>query len=250
MTLCECGCGQTVKEGNRIIHSHKSKKIRIKLSKALMGHPVSEETIRKLKAHVWTPKQKRKISRLTKIAMKNPKIIKKMRNAKLGKKIGPFTESHRRKMSLSRKGKKQGPMPKYIRKKISRTLKGRRFTTQQRIKLYTPKRLQKVIMANHKRPTSYETAVIKIIKKHGLRFKYVGNGCKFIGIKNPDFINNRAKKIIEVHSEYWDRIHNTNRRDYTNSRKKYFKKFGYRTLVLYDNDLKNMIGCENKILRF
>jgi len=56
MTLCECGCGQEVKKGNRFIHGHNksflgkshTKESRDKMSKSLSGRHLSEETKKKI----------------------------------------------------------------------------------------------------------------------------------------------------------------------------------------------------------
>lgn len=53
MTLCECGCGRVVREGNRFIHGHYnrgkhfSKETREKMSKAMKGRVISVEQRKK-----------------------------------------------------------------------------------------------------------------------------------------------------------------------------------------------------------
>ena len=73
-----------------------------------------------------------------------------------------------------------------------------------------------------------------------------------LGRKIPDFINiNGQKKIIELYGDYWhskDRIHCYE--DTEKGRIKYFKKYGYKTLIIWEHELKNLKKVENKIKRF
>lgn len=76
------------------------------------------------------------------------------------------------------------------------------------------------------RPTSIEQQMIKIIKKHNLPYKYVGDGNFWIGRKNPDFVNiNGEKKLIEVGSHYY----HPKVKDYEDQRRKHFERYGWKS---------------------
>lgn len=84
------------------------------------------------------------------------------------------------------------------------------------------------------RPTSLEKEMIEIIKKYNRPFKYVGDGTFLIGYKNPDFIRTDNKKVcIEVHNFY----HHKN--NYREKRANYFKKFGWETIFVNEDEIKD-----------
>lgn len=98
------------------------------------------------------------------------------------------------------------------------------------------------------RPTSFETFLIALFSKYNLPFKYVGNGAVILDGKNPDFINDMSKIIIDVSSSYFKKFHYANREAYEQDRTQRFAKFGYRTLILWEEDLTEDIVL-NKIKR-
>jgi very-short-patch-repair endonuclease len=66
-----------------------------------------------------------------------------------------------------------------------------------------------------------------------------------IANKNPDFININGKKaIIEVYGEYWHKGQNPK------DRANMFKKYGYSTLVVWDNEFKDMNKVIGKIQKY
>ena len=70
-------------------------------------------------------------------------------------------------------------------------------------------------------------------------------GDVIIDRKIPDFINvNGQKKIIELFGEYWHPLSDEPKR------KKTFKKFGYKTLVVWGKELSNTQKLTKKILHF
>ena len=104
--------------------------------------------------------------------------------------------------------------------------------------------------ANQSRPNRPETIIINLIKQYNLNFIYVGNSKKWFKGEtqsfNPDFINEDKKKIIEFFGNYW---HENTKEDDRN-RLKTYSQYGYQTLVIWENELKNLDKIKNKISNF
>ena len=65
-------------------------------------------------------------------------------------------------------------------------------------------------------------------------YKYVGNGDFVLGGKCPDFVNvNGKKKIVELFGNYW------HKQGSENSRINHFKKYGFDTLIIWEDELNN-----------
>jgi hypothetical protein len=80
-------------------------------------------------------------------------------------------------------------------------------------------------------------------------YKYVGDGTFLIEYFNPDFINcNGQKKIIEMFGDYWHTIPKVKKRDYIKFG--VYKKYGYKTLVVWEKELQNLPLLQEKILNF
>ena len=79
-------------------------------------------------------------------------------------------------------------------------------------------------------------------------FKYVGDGKVWFDGFNPDFICNPSKKIIELFGIYWHNRKGMELRD--KKRLETFAKYGYKTLVIWDTELKNNNQVIEKINNF
>jgi very-short-patch-repair endonuclease/DNA-directed RNA polymerase subunit RPC12/RpoP len=101
--------------------------------------------------------------------------------------------------------------------------------------------LKKSFLGRLLRPNKPEKLLQKILPKS---FKYVGNGYTWIAGKNPDFINYKEKKIIELFGDYW------HKRTEMKQRIKHFKKYGYKTIIIWEHELKNINKVKNKIISF
>lgn len=101
-----------------------------------------------------------------------------------------------------------------------------------------------------------ESKLIKIIKKFGLNYNYVGDGKLLVGNLNPDFVNCNGKNVvIEVFGDYWhDPLKNKqcsyNRTE--DGRKEFLKRYGWKCLVLWENEIKSLTEEEivKKIIEF
>lgn len=78
-------------------------------------------------------------------------------------------------------------------------------------------------------------------------YKYVGNGKRIIEGFCPDFIHIKGeKKIIEFNGDYWHR--NTQDKDMRKLR--IYKKCGYKTLVIWEHELKTPEKVLDKLIKF
>ncbi len=93
-------------------------------------------------------------------------------------------------------------------------------------------------------PNKPEVALGKLLNKISPNeYKFVGNGEIVIDRFNPDFINvNGQKKIIEMYGDYWHNRPEVIKRD--KKRIKVYKKYGYKTLVIWEKELK----CLDKLI--
>jgi hypothetical protein len=86
------------------------------------------------------------------------------------------------------------------------------------------------------KPTPREKLLIRFFSKNNLPYKYVGNLSLIVGKKNPDFVHNNKKILIEHFS---GRNTSTKLKKIFSSRKQYFKRYGYKTYVIFHEELKN-----------
>jgi len=84
-------------------------------------------------------------------------------------------------------------------------------------------------------------------------YKYVGDGKIWINGKNPDFINvNGQKKIIEMFGDYWHskKVTGLKKKIHRIRRQNHFAKYGYKTLIIWERELKNIKQLEIKLRIF
>jgi len=89
-------------------------------------------------------------------------------------------------------------------------------------------------------------------------FEFVGNFKLCVGTKFPDFIDNQNKQIIELFGNYWHgkkyrteyNNDTTSNKQHENQRIDYFKKYGYKTLIIWEHELKNTEKTTEKIVKF
>ena len=158
------------------------------------------------------------------------------------------TKEYKERMSKIRKGV---PLSEKNKLGISKALKGRKFTKEWRKKLSKTRKkkfkdptfLKSFRESLQQKPTKIEIIIHKIVCCHN--FIYVGDFKEWVGGKNPDFINKEDKKIIEVFGNYW---HN---KEDEYIRYKHFKKYGYRLLVIWENEIYNDIeNVKKRIIKF
>jgi G:T-mismatch repair DNA endonuclease (very short patch repair protein) len=108
------------------------------------------------------------------------------------------------------------------------------------------------------RPNKLEEQVIKILKLLSSGIKYVGDGSHWIlGTgKNPDFVNEEKKQIIEVYGCYWHcckkcgHPNRNKRRQKDASRINNFKDLGYSVLIIWEHELREQKIVAKKIMGY
>jgi G:T-mismatch repair DNA endonuclease (very short patch repair protein) len=103
------------------------------------------------------------------------------------------------------------------------------------------------------RPNNIESLLEKLLSKlFPLKYKFVGDFSLWINGKNPDFINEDDKKIIELFGSYWHSEENTglNPKKHELQRRSYFEEVGYKVLIIWEDELKNISLLKEKLVRF
>lgn len=157
-----------------------------------------------------------------------------------------LSEETKQKIRLANKGKKRS---EETRKKNSLNMLGNTRSKIPHPWLKNPEFMKKRLQGLLKRPTSPERMLLKIIEENNLSYKYVGNGNFIIQGFNPDFINcNGQKKIIEVYGDYW---HNKEERKIRDKfRLETFAKYGYKTLIIWEHEFKDLHSVLKKVKEF
>jgi very-short-patch-repair endonuclease/endogenous inhibitor of DNA gyrase (YacG/DUF329 family) len=218
----------------KISESHKGKRrsanTRKKLSEANKGKHLSEET-------------KKKISETNKGKIKSEETRKKMSKAQKGKII---SEETRKKLSKANKGKNNYMFGKHHSKEAKEKMSEANTEHWQNPE-YREKVISNSLRANRNLPNKAEKKLDSILQAViPNEFRYVGNGQVIILGKNPDFINvNGKKQIIELFGDYW------HSGESGKERMELFKEYGYSTLIIWENELKNdIVSLYYKIINF
>jgi len=99
-------------------------------------------------------------------------------------------------------------------------------------------------------PNKPEKCINKLLNKLFLKeYSFVGDGKLIVGGFCPDFVNvNGQKKIIELYGNYWHKKQEVIKRD--KRRIKTYKKYGYKTLIIWEHELKDLDKVKRKIKEF
>jgi hypothetical protein len=194
----------------------------------------------------------------------------KMSKAKIGKK---FTKKHKENLSKSLKGgnitsfKNGHQHNKETLEKMSNSLrgrkawnKGRKLTKEHISKLkeshkgqkcwckglklgkepehLKEKRIRAVLKGLMKRPTSFERKISELCFKYNLPFVYKGNGGFLINFKNPDFVNEKDRIVIEVFYSYFKIRDYGSVENYKRFCKQKYESAGWKVIFIDEIDLK------------
>lgn len=232
-----------------------------KMSRSKIGHPVSNET-------------KRKISLANSIRPRTDAELERLRSYNENR---IFTETHRRKISEAGKGRIKSPE---ARAKLSQSLTGKPLSPEHCAKIgkikkqswqdtewrnkvilsqivgreealkRDPEWRAKQIEAQRKGyslfPNKAESVLLALLEQdYPSEWAYVGNGSLIIGNWNPDFTNvNGRKELIELFGDHWHRGQDPQ------DRIDLFKKFGFRTLVIWEHELNEPDRVRERIALF
>jgi len=163
----------------------------------------------------------------------------------------PRSEETKEKLRRANLGKEQS---RETIKKRSTTMKvimgddfhRRRTSETAKTRWANPDYAKRVMKKIHAKPNMAENKLGELLKSlFPSEWKYVGSGEFWIGGKNPDFINvNGQKKIIEFFGHRW---HGPEDEE---TRRAHFKQYGFETLVVWGNDLKNLESLKEKLRGF
>lgn len=210
-------------------------------TKIIMQRPETKEKMKKPKSlearknislaqkkRFKNPKEKEKISVATKIAMSNSEIRQKLRLSRLNK-----------------------PMPLETKKKISLT-SAKRWQDLE----YKEKTIKAMLKALFKRPTKLEQRNIDFMNRYNLPISYCGDGSLIIGGKNPDAYENNGKKLcFEFANKNEKSVKRRGRiyqswQEYEKQRIEHFIKFGWKCLIVWEDELQNEELLLEKIQNF
>ena len=106
--------------------------------------------------------------------------------------------------------------------------------------------LKKVFESNKIKPNKLELSFQKFLDEHFPNdWKYVGDGTIWIAGKCPDFWNmNGKKQIIELFGSYFHKPEDEQ------VRKDHFAHYGYKTLVVWESELRAMDTLKLKLTNF
>jgi len=155
------------------------------------------------------------------------------------------------KNSESRKGKK---FSKERRENIRKGHLGLHHSEETKLKLSERMKdrkmkeewLKKMYMSLSLKPNYSEKILSSILEElFPGDYKFVGDWQIWIGGKNPDFINiNGQKKIIEFFGHRWHKPEDEE------IKKAHFKQYGFDTLIVWGNDLKDSESLKGKLRSF
>lgn len=175
---------------------------------------------------------------------KNPMFGKKPNDRQLeglaiGRRAGrKHSEEAKQKISKKCLGRKVSNTSKYAeaqRKKWQDPVFKKRHSDRMKAK-WENTEYRKLVLGR-RTPSYYEQVVMSLIGKHGLPYKFVGNGEVWVGRANPDFINIAgAKNVIEVYgTRQKEKVRGDN--NYEKDRRKYLAQYGFNVVFLNEKDL-------------
>jgi hypothetical protein len=155
------------------------------------------------------------------------------------------TKEHIRKLSEAKRGVKKAP---HVGQAVAKANKERIWTESGRKKISENSKrfwsdsyranwlIRKLREASSAKPNKLETSVMEMLNKHFPdEWQYSGNGGLVLGRCCPDFVRNHGhNQVIEIYGDYWHRGENPQ------DRVDLFDTYGYKTLVIWENEVHSM----------
>ena len=116
-------------------------------------------------------------------------------------------------------------------------------------KIQRNRRIKNILLASRIFPNKSEIIITKLLNKIcNNQYSYVGNGGRILGGFCPDFIDIKNKRVIELNGYHW----HSKQGDIKKDKRKYatYKKLGYKALIIWDYELKNIDNVSIKIINF
>lgn len=195
---------------------------RWKNSLAQIGRKHTEETKAKMRKK-RTTEQKEKYRLAAIVRSSNPTYIEKLRKYHLGRKLSKEVRS---KIGAKSRGRRMPFRSEEYREKHRQIM----------ISFWSdPINVKERVRTFHRRQNKLETKFQSLLDtRFPKEWKFVGDGQLIIGNKCPDFANINGKKaLIELYGNYWHEGQNPQ------DRIDLFAKYGYQTLIIWENELKD-----------
>lgn len=116
-------------------------------------------------------------------------------------------------------------------------------------KEFREKIIKAIFKANNWSPNKPEKLLTKLLNKLlPNEYKFVGDGKLIVAGFCPDFVNKDNNKIIEFFGNYWHDKTEQKQRD--TRRIIIYKKYSYKTLIIWEKELKDLNKVTERILEF
>lgn len=209
---------------------HHTEETKEKISLGNKGKFVSKETREKIRLNSraqWSnPQSRAKILDAVIVTSKSPARCLKISEAMKGKTPAEVTMEAAKEANRARKGEKRS---KY-------QIKDKELLRQKRREMWRRDTyVANQMKARHLKPNKTELKFQKLLDKHfSNKWKFVGDGKLIIGGKCPDFANiDGRKNLIELFGCYWHKGENPQ------NKVNHYKKYGFKCIVIWENELNN-----------
>lgn len=248
-----------LKMSHNRLGKHLTEATKQKLSNLSLGVPKSKEAIANyIKARTgvpWTSKQREALEGKSKSEEHKRKLSETLMGRPSCMKGKSHTEES--KINMSNGLKKYFAIPENLEKNriarinLYKTEYGEVLKEKQKQIMenlwQTPEFVSKQMRARGVAPNKLETFFEDVLHKlYPNEWKFVGDGQLIIAGKCPDFVNVNGKKLlIELYGDYWHKGQNIQ------DRISLFKEYGWDTLIIWENELKNSLeSVKNKLQNF
>jgi hypothetical protein len=219
-----------------------SEETRRKLSASLRGRQVSPEALEKLRKHAASRRgEARNLSPETR-----QKLAECAHQVHAGKEESPESVEKRRQAMIA-KWQDPAMREKWLQSRRTPEYRAKRSLISKRVWAEKGEEIaRKMRKSGIKHPNKAETKLLLLLTEElKLPYLFVGDGSILIEKHSPDFIHTNGKKhIIELFGHYWHKPQEEEEVVRLHS------KYGYKTLVIWDNELNDKAAVSKKILEF